>query len=344
MKKTKLCAVILLMELLIFYTGCSGQSVEGPDGGEDEGPVPYIKVGTKTIGNSTYDIVTFGNWPQTIKDDSVSILDEDNPTIKNGLQCYQGSDDAWYIKFGMEHYEKYYKVEPIKWRVLTNNYDHDNNPSTPGKKLLFAESILLPMNYYTNQNNRIIGSDTIYPNNYEYSEVRAYLNGLVFNKSGSNSNEWVDNGFLQFAFTSEEQSEIAITTVINNARSTNPDNNANQWNNGINDYASEIPTSDKIFLLSEQEATKAEYGFAVFDNVGTDSTRIRIPTDFAKAKGAFVSTEEGYNGNGAWWLRSPPRNDEYINRVRHVNEKGNAAGVVNVNAPARGVVPALCLN
>ena len=39
-------------------------------------------------------------------------------------------------------------VEPIKWRILTNNYDHDSNSETDGKKLLLADNILTGCIYY----------------------------------------------------------------------------------------------------------------------------------------------------------------------------------------------------
>ena len=71
------------------------------------------------------------------------------------------------------------------------------------------------------------------------------------------------------------------TNVDNSARSTNPDANATQWNGGANQYASDMPTSDKIFLLSEREATKSEYGFEAWDAYKGDGTnakceRIRV--------------------------------------------------------------------
>ena len=55
--------------------------------------------------------------------------------------------------------------------------------------------------------------------------------------------------------------------------------------------------------------TKSEYGFAEYNvykgdsNGTTESTRIRMTTDFAKASGANQYTTAGYGG--WWWLRSP---------------------------------------
>ncbi|MBQ4496531.1 MAG: hypothetical protein II973_03415, partial [Spirochaetaceae bacterium] len=143
-------------------------------------------------------------------------------------------------------------VEPIKWRVL--------NPNASGNKILLAESILTAnVVYYDYYGvNRTIGNVTVYPNNYEHSKIRAYLNGLSYAVKASDSAEqttdstYSGKGFLQTAFTSTAQSLIATTAVDNSAASTNPASNANLWNSGTNDYACD-GTSDKIFLLSEKE-------------------------------------------------------------------------------------------
>ena len=67
-----------------------------------------------------------------------------------------------------------------------------------------------------------------YPNNYSTSTIRAYLNGTsyssfvmtgltndgpVFTETGYD--EYTGNGFLQTAFTAEEQKSIALTNVDN---------------------------------------------------------------------------------------------------------------------------------
>ena len=154
----------------------------------------------------------------------------------------------------------------------------------------------------------------------------------------------VNKGFFQTAFTQAEQAAIATTTVINDARSTNPDDNATLWDGGANQYAG-APTEDKIFLLSEQEVTKADYGFAAFntyvgDSNGTaTSTRIRMTTAFARANGADQSSTEGYGG--CWWLRSPLYNGS--SSAHRVGASGYA-GNSSVGTGYIGVVPALCLN
>lgn len=79
-------------------------------------------------------------------------------------------------------------------------------------------------------------------------------------------------------------------------------------------------TTDKIFLLGEKEATDSGYGFAAYDQFGTDSTRIRVTTDYTKATGAYQSSTEGCGG--WWWLCSPNCRGEYYARV--IDDGSNA--------------------
>ena len=272
-----------------------------------------------------------GMWPQTIKAAGVTV-DESDSKVVGIFTYYKGSDGAWYVKQQEKAYStgykysdgtdvaqsdansyKYFKVEPIKWVVLTDNYS--------GKKLLHSEKILIGRRYDDDSNN------------YRNSEIRSWLNGDFYNT----------------AFTSSEQNRIADTNVDNSARSTNPDSNPNLWNSGANSYACE-DTTDKIFLLSEQEVTNSEYGFAEYDvykgdsNGTTESTRIPMTTDFAKASGAYQNTTEGYGGG--WWLRSPTSTTSTL--ARGVSYRGGSSKADNsgdiVYSTYGGVCPALCLN
>ena len=299
----------------------------------------------------------FGDWPQTIKANDV-IISESATVIMGGFTYYLGNDGNYYAKCTENAYsssytysdgtrvalrsassEKYFKVEPIKWCVLTNDYD--------GKKLLLAEKILTAnVPYYGSTSNRSLNGTTIYANNYKYSNIRAFLNGTAnqFVKDGGTSNgytiDWSDKGFLQTAFTSTAQNLIATTTVDNSEASTNPASNSSQWNGGTNTYACD-DTSDKIFLLSEKEATTTSYGFASYSSSGTGNTRIRVTTDYAKANYAYQSTSSSYGGY--WWLRSPYYSLSY--RARNLDCGGCANYLHNsVNNTLRGVVPALSIS
>lgn len=332
MKKMKILTLLLCASLSFAYMGCSnssggsdsgtstpsgnngngtpvGAGGNGDSGGSGTGSgggnsnsTPYTKADTQTINGVEYDIVTFGTFPQSEKTDDTINVNESKSKNVGSFTYYTGSDGEWYAKLE----SKYYKVEPIKWRVLTTNYNGS------GKKLLLAENILINKAYHASSNN------------YENSSIRAYLT----------------DDFFTTAFTTQEQSAIASTTVVNNAASTNPDGSETEWLGGVNQYTSKTPTEDKIFLLSEQEATKSDYGFAAYDISGTGNTRIRMTTAFAKANGAPQNSTADYDG--FWWLRSPHyyRSDS----ARDVKSDGKASSFCRVDSANHGVVPALCLN
>lgn len=333
----------------------------------------YTNNGTTIINGTQYDLVTFGLWPQTIKAAGVEI-DESQTKVSGAFTYCRGSDGQWYSKIKETAYEwggdyeysdgttaaqssadsyKWFKVEPIKWRVLTTAYNGT------GKKLLLAENILTNCAYYDYTCvNRTINGNTIHPNNWKHSKVRAFLNGRSYQKKESDSaaqadcDDFLNKGFLQTAFTGAEIAIIQDTSVVNNARSTNPDANATQWNSGANSYASATPTTDKVFLLSEQEATTSAYGFDVYnaykgDGTHNESARIRVTTDYAKASGANQSSTVGMGG--LWWLRSPCcYEDSYGILVHHngaaIANGGSLASSLHVDVSNEGIVPALCVS
>lgn len=281
---------------------------------------PYTVITTQQIGSSVYNIVTFGSWPQTLKTDGVSI-DQNVSLVVGDFTYYMGSDDYWYAKLS----DKYYKVEPIKWRVLTTDYNGT------GKKLLLAENSLIAKKYDAGKNN------------YQNSKIRKWLNSN--SNSAAASDHGGSGGFLKTAFTAAEQSAIAAASVDNSARSSNPDANATIWNSGANPYASATPTIDKVFLLSEQEATTSAYGFDVYnaykgDGTHNESTRIRVPTDYAKASGVSQSLTAGMGGG--WFLRSPIYSNDQ--GVRSVRCDGDTFCIFTFGDIGVGVVPALCVS
>ena len=136
----------------------------------------------------------------------------------------------------------------------------------------------------------------------------------------SSLRSWLNDDFLNKAFTEEESNQIPTVQV---AADENP-------HHGINPG---VATSDKIFLLSINEA---EQFFT------TDEARRCAPTAYAKAQGAY--TNSGYqtsSGEAAcwWWLRSPgytQSNAAYVNLDGGVLYLG-----INVNFGADSVRPAL---
>ncbi|MCQ2613590.1 MAG: hypothetical protein MJ183_08340, partial [Treponemataceae bacterium] len=201
MKKLAFVALVVLFALAM--TGCPH---DVPDYGVSGGvlasdwyefPVD-AETGDVASVNSTY--VYFGMFPKTVLPlNSTVTVDEAQSVTMGANTYYKGSDGYWYAKvkedgciMGYERHEefsnqysdgtatksewensyRYFKVEPIKWRVLTADYNGT------GKALLLAEDMLNSnIQYYVAISDRTIGGKTVYPNNYKYSTVRAYLNG-----------------------------------------------------------------------------------------------------------------------------------------------------------------------
>lgn len=154
-----------------------------------------------TVGTSGR-YVTFGRWPQTVKAADVTV-NENITQIHGDFTYCKGSDGAWYVKakenafintYGTSTFvkysdgslagtggksEKWFKVELIKWRVITDNYS--------GNMLLLAENAIAARRYN--------GSETSYIN----SEIRA----------------WLNDAFVQSAFVGDQLSKIAPVAIDN---------------------------------------------------------------------------------------------------------------------------------
>lgn len=125
---------------------------------------------------------------------------------------------------------------------------------------------------------------------------------------------WMNNDFLNTAFTESEKNSIATTTV------NNP--NSDWGTNGGN------ATSDKIFALSIDEAEKY---------FSSSDSRKAYVTTYAKNQGAYAYSD----GRGRWWLRSPGNGSNFAVRIS-VGGLINSRGV-SVDYDGIAVRPALWL-
>lgn len=323
--------------------------------------ITYLPEGTDGTAGTSGTYCLFGDWPQTIKKHDIEV-DFSHSIKMGGATYYLGSDNNYYVKCIDIAYKadytysdetsvnkgntQYFKVEPIKWRVL-------NPDATSENKILLAEKALTAnVPYYGIYNERTLNEITIYANNYMYSNIRAYLNGKAnqfITEGGTASKydvDWTGKGFLQTAFTVAAQDLITDTKIDNSASSTNLATNVNKWNGGENNYACG-ETDDKIFVLSEKEVTAIDYGFAEYNvyigdkNCTMESARVRKATDFAIARGVSLLTSEATYGV-CWWLRSSYYFDGRC--ARNVGNNGNAFEYQGVNDSSFGIVPALSIS
>ena len=153
--------------------------------------------------------------------------------------------------------------------------------------------------------------------------------------------KWLNDEFLQTAFSDEEQSAILITEV---------DNSASQ---GFYEYSSQggKDTQDSVFLLSYAEAHKY-LDLPDVQRYDKKSIKARAtPTAYAIAQGIKVSTSDPLTEDGeyatTWWLRSPGMSLRYAATVISFGQL--AHGKVEGRSPddisgRDGIRPALWIN
>ncbi len=139
---------------------------------------------------------------------------------------------------------------------------------------------------------------------------------------------WLNNDFYGTAFSSSEQGAIISQTVVNE---DNPYYNIEGGNN----------TWDKVYLLSISEVMNPDYGFCEDFSTYSVSRRVKA-SDYAHARGAYISTSSNYAGNCGWWLRSPGNHAYYaadVSNNGYVYRTGNS-----VSSSLDACVPALHIN
>lgn len=307
----------------------------GSSGGSEDDDELYTRITEYDDEGNGTDYILFGHYPTTIKAESVTV---GTTTDDNGY--YTGSDGAKYAKLeanpaGDYYYlsngeeidsgtEYYFKVEPIKWRILRES----NNIA----KLICANIIDACAYYDLTTGDRTVDGETVYQNNYEHSKIRAWLNGYEVN----NELTYWNDGFLQKAFTEEEQAIIHTVEVSNDASTTDSSSSSYACNN----------TMDKVYLLSYQDLVNTAYEFDE-DYTYADYMRWKETTDYARANYAYT-TDGSLKPNGWWWSRSPsslsPSYTDKNCRAWSVKIDGKISDDYTVGTEEGGVVPVITLN
>ncbi len=279
--------------------------------------------------------LTYGLYPQTrvVDEALVSALDALDAPESNGWYLYDGEyyakqtakpykyidnpvfDDGTTIVSGTSYW---FLCEPIAWDVLSNS---------DGSYYVVSDALLDAHCYNYTEGSRTVSGSTVYGNNYEYSEIRAWLNG--YDGSGYGVSDFSGAGFLDAAF-SLGSSYIETTEVDNSAATTN---------SNTNKYACEN-TFDRVFLPSYRDYLNADYGFSTSRSVFDLARRCRT-TDFARARGAYYSTDSSYLYNGHYWTRSPYNGGSYY--ARYVSDVGGIAQALVTHSHS-SVRPGLVLN
>lgn len=216
----------------------------------------YTDMTSENPATKTDSYVYFGDFPQTVviqSDDGAHFyedaaktkeftIDETTPVATRGnMNIYAGSNGELYVKSEIHAYHsdarfsdnsiayyantqkyRYFRVEPVKWAVKANDYDVDGGTTTAS--LLVATKLLMSDVYYLEAPNsantvrREVAGTTLEHNDYEKSELRAYLNGLdfyVFSIKAEDVGHETKlitkhngNGFLQHAFSDTAKGNI----------------------------------------------------------------------------------------------------------------------------------------
>ncbi len=282
----------------------------------------------------SWDSVWFGSYPQSeVKstDPVYSALEAETGWDENGDAVVDGDkyrrikqSDATYVypENKIAYYQwadadtyHYFKYEPIRWRVL--NIDSD----TTGNILLLSDIVLDNQFYHADTTE---GCESV---TWETSTIRSWLNGY-----GSTVNDlgisYESKNFINTAFSSDEKAAISDTNVVNNDNLTSGTAGGN-------------PTTDKVFLLSEEEVYRGSamsHGFAV-SSIVCDEARICGASTYAWAMGVFFMK---HRQASLWWLRSPGSIEfsaAYVDNDGMVNRDGKT-----VDYYSTGVRAALNLN
>lgn len=244
-----------------------------------DNPVDY---NGEPVINTAASTVSYGLFPQNLLQDEDVI----NDLNKYGEELY---DNKGHYIYKHEYYKKlvatpfgvhtkfcngepvvygktyWFKYEPVTWKIMT---DYKN-----GSYLLATEKVLTKHQFMWSRSERKINGKTIYSNNYEYSEIRT----------------WLNNDFYKELFILDD-SRIAVTKVDNSLASVYSPSaekpNAYVCNN----------TSDKVFLNSFKECN---------DLITAKGDCRCMATDYVRAEGLSIS-DDGYV---EYLLRSPSSAD-----------------------------------
>lgn len=225
----------------------------------------YLPEGTDgTLGTEGH-YVYFGDYPQILKTSEVEILED--RSIQVGVNTYYlGSDGNYYAVVEKSGVTNYYLVQPMKWRILSENCTGTTDESEIiSGKLLLAEEIYISGKFAEKTGSNIYGE----------SLLRQYLN----------------KDFYETAFTASAR-ELMIKPELNNSI-----HSGGSFLVLEQEVSSNIRT-DKVFVLSMADVSNDAYGFGASSEEGG---RMRYPTKYI----VDVGVQKNDKGTAWWWLRTP---------------------------------------
>ena len=221
--------------------------------------------------DSESNTLTYGLYPQKRVSDSATLASLNALTFaeSNGWYLLNGE---YYAKKEADPYNSSYFFDDGTKIVEGTTYWFKCEPitwkilSSSDGEYSLVSTVLLDAHRYAASSN-----------NYKNSEIRTWLNGDFYDSAFSLGN-----------------SLIQTTTVDNSASTTGSSSNKHACDN----------TEDKVYLLSYKDYLNADYGFSTSSSTYDTARRCKT-TDWARANGAYYSTNSYYLYNGSYWPRSP---------------------------------------
>lgn len=274
MKQKRILALLLTLVMTFSLLPSFSVAVSAAEGETAKN----ITLGTAALKGAQQSNIWFGNYQQ-------SSLGNTEPT-----EGIEGVDWIFNVSNNNGYEGPYYKIEPIKWRVLSN---------TDGKVFLLSDQNIDTFRYHTDQEDIT----------WEKSTIRSWLNGYKANENkGDNAGtdteaakadvgiDYSKENFIDFAFSSDEKKAITTTTVINE---TYDGTSGTMPNPGYKTVGGNN-TADRMFLLSIAEVNNVAFGFT--DNNKRASTNTAYVAGGGGMNASWVST---VGETCDWWLRSP---------------------------------------
>ncbi len=282
--------------------------------------------------------VTLGSYPQTVKASEVTIAS----ATPDALGYYTGSDGAKYIKISATPYaggafgsnaevveagrEYYFKVEPIRWRVLeeADGKMHLMSDIAVDNRAYQSHVNVQPEDSYVNYYGA--PDRTYYANDYQFSEVRY----------------WLNHDFYLNAFASLPRGVLTRFGVDNSGSWVFMVDGASYSSNNTKDY---------VALLSYDEVSNEDYGFNdAYEYLLPDLNRRVSASDYSIARGVFYFDD--YKYYGGYWLRTAGATDSYsegyveseqVITVNSLGATGLNTGVLDTHRGVQksGIVPSI---
>lgn len=203
----------------------------------------------------------------------------------------------------------WFKYEPLTWRIID-----------PNSGFVICDTIIdsQPFNneVYENQSEDY---------NFEHFSDKEFIH-YANDYSASSIREWLNNDFLNSAFSPSQQSAIYETELKNQSAPEFYKERFDAQN-----------STDKIFLVSYEDACNENYGFNANIN-SSDESRRRKGTDYAKCQGLYVI--ENTDNHSYWYSRTSRSNAELVCIINYFG-KLYENDSYKVNDTAIGIVPAL---